>query len=123
MKRRKLILTILASAVALAVIVNAILERHNTTSVRQAREFVLRQDLYDMRKLINEYTQDKQRPPASLQELVTAGYLESIPKDPMTGKDDTWVVEVSNDPNLSGVVDIHSGSHGKSNNGDLYSVW
>ena len=123
MKRRKLILTLLGSVVALAVFVNGILEWHYSTSGRHARESVLRQDLYDLRKLISNYTLDTQRPPASLQELVTSGYCKSIPKDPITGRDDTWVVEVSSDPKLSGVVDVHSGSHEKSSSGDPYSAW
>jgi len=61
MKQRKLILTILASVIALAVVVNGILARQE---MRHARESVLRQDLYDLRKLIDMYTQDKQRQPA-----------------------------------------------------------
>lgn len=123
MKRRQLILTVLAFVVAIAVVMNAVLERQNSTSVRHAREAVLRQDLYDLRRLISYYTVDEQRPPASLQELVASGYCKSIPKDPITGREDTWVVEVSSDPKLTGVVDVHSGSHEKSSSGDPYSMW
>ena len=122
-KRRKLILPLLGSIVALTIVVNAFLEWHYTTSVRHAREAVLRQDLHDLRRLISEYTLDNHRPPASLQELVAARYLASIPKDPFSGRDDTWVVEISSNPKLPGVVDVHSGSHDISSNGDRYSAW
>ena len=92
-------------------------------TIRRARETVLRQDLYDLRRLIAEYTRDKQRPPASLQELVTSGYLKPIPKDPITGREDTWVVEASTDPKLPGIIDVHSGSRQISSKGDPYSAW
>ena len=120
MKRRKLILTTLAAVVALAVVVNGMLARQE---MRRARESVLKQDLYHLRQVIHEYTADKQRRPASLQELVVAGYMKRVPKDPITKKDNMWVVELSSDPKLPGVVDVHSGSHEKSSNGDPYSAW
>jgi general secretion pathway protein G len=120
MKRRKLILPVLGSIVALAVIVNGILARQE---MRRARESVLRQDLYDLRKLIDMYTQDKQRRPASLQDLTTSGYCRSIPKDPITGSSDTWVIQLSTDRNLPGVTDVHSGSHEIGSDGDPYSAW
>ena len=53
-------------------------------SVRRARESVLRQDLYDMRKLISEDTLDKQKAPQSLEDLVQANDLKPAPKDPIT---------------------------------------
>src|ERR1019366_3644874 len=44
-------------------------------AVIHAREAVLRNDLFTMRKMIDEYTIDKQHPPSSLDELVEDGYL------------------------------------------------
>jgi len=120
MKRRKLIFTTLAAVVALAVVVNGILARQE---MRRARESVLKQDLHDLRQVINQYTEDKQRRPTSLQELVIAGYMKRVPKDPITERDNTWVVELSSDPKLLGVVDVHSGSHEKSSNDNPYSAW
>jgi general secretion pathway protein G len=68
-------------------------------SVRRARESVLRQDLYDMRKLISEYTLDKQKAPQSLEDLVQAGYLKPIPNDPITGQQD-WQTEQCDDSTI-----------------------
>src|SRR5947209_2421383 len=87
-------------------------------SVQRARESVLRQDLYDMRKLISEYTLDKQKAPQSLEDLVQAGYLpKTLPKDPITGQTD-WQSEQCDDSTImspdeqdQGVMcDVHSSS-------------
>src|ERR1043166_10254589 len=50
--------------------------------ILHANEAVLKQDLRAMRDAIDQYTQDKQKAPQSLDDLVSAGYLHSIPKDP-----------------------------------------
>ncbi len=98
-------------------------------AVVRAREAVLRDDLYTMRKLIDEFTIDKQRPPSSLEELVEAGYLRGgIPVDPFTGSNQTWRVDIedvplSPDQASSGIVDVHSGSEENSLDGTPYSSW
>src|SRR5579862_7711672 len=62
-------------------------------SVVRSREAVLRQDLFELRSLISQYTLDKQKAPQSLDDLVTAGYIKQIPIDPMTGSNSTWTVD------------------------------
>src|SRR5690349_7026462 len=63
-------------------------------AIVRAREAVLKDDLYTLRKLIDEYTIDKQKPPESLDDLVEAGYLRGgLPTDPFTGRNDTWKVD------------------------------
>ena len=62
-------------------------------SVWRAREAVLRNDLFTLRSSIDQYTLDKQKAPQSLDDLVTAGYIKFIPKDPITNSTDTWVTE------------------------------
>src|SRR5260370_20804014 len=57
-------------------------------SVVRAREATLKQDLQAMRQSIDNYTLDKQAAPQSLEDLVQAGYLRMVPKDPMTGTAD-----------------------------------
>src|SRR5205085_7761468 len=59
-------------------------------SVVRAKEAVLRQDLYQMRQAIDQYTLDKFKAPQALDDLVSAGYLKNLPKDPFTNKADTW---------------------------------
>lgn len=98
-------------------------------AIVHAREAVLKDDLYTMRKLIDQYTIDKQKPPESLDDLVEAGYLRGgVPNDPFTGRNDTWKVDVENVPLGSdqsgpGVVDVHSGSDDSSLDGSPYSSW
>jgi len=97
-------------------------------SITHAKEAVLRDDLFTMRSCIDQYTLDKQKAPQSLQDLVSAGYLKSIPKDPFTGSTDTW--QVSSDDTLMdpsqtapGITDVHSGASGVGTDGSAYSSW
>lgn len=97
-------------------------------SIIRAKEATLRQDLYHLRQAIDAYTMDKQRAPQSLDDLVTAGYFREIPKDPFTGKNDTWVVAqedvmLSIDQNEPGISDVHSGASEISPDGTAYSSW
>lgn len=95
--------------------------------VRRARETALRQNLYALRSTIQAFMLDRQRPPSSLEELVTAGYLGFIPKD-ITGRNDTWEVEYSNEPispeqSGPGVIDVRSGSADIATDGTPYNTW
>jgi len=98
-------------------------------AIVRARESVLRDDLYIMRKLIDQYTIDKQHPPQQLQDLVDAGYLRGgVPTDPFTGRNDTWRVDMEDVPISPdagpGIVDVHSGSDDVSSDGTTaYSSW
>ena len=60
-------------------------------SILHAQETALKEDLYSMRSVIDQYTLDKQKAPQSLQDLVDAGYLKQLPMDPFTRSRDTWV--------------------------------
>jgi general secretion pathway protein G len=99
-------------------------------AIVRAREAVLRDDLYTLRNLIDQYTIDKQQPPATLQDLVDDGYLHgALPEDPFTNSNDTWRVDLEDVPlspgqTVSGVVDVHSGSDDISSDGETaYSSW
>ena len=96
--------------------------------VVHAREAVLREDLYSMRNAIDQYTQDKDKAPQSLDDVVSAGYLRALPKDPFTGQKDTWET-VSDDSVMQlgqtagGIVDVHSGSKLVGSDGTSYNTW
>ena len=98
-------------------------------SVQRAKEAVLRDDLYTMRSLIDQFTLDKNRPPQSLDELVEEHYLRGgIPVDPMTRTNETWQtvtedVAISPQQSMPGIVDVHSGSENISLDGTPYSSW
>lgn len=97
-------------------------------AIRQAREAVLKEDLHVLRNAIDSYTADKQKAPQSLDDLITDGYLKSIPIDPMTRSKDTWTTETSDalhslDQTDPGIDDIHSGSEEQGSDGQPYSAW
>jgi len=98
-------------------------------AIVRAREAVLRDDLYTMRLLIDQFTLDKQRPPQSLEELVEAGYMRGgVPVDPFTRSNQTWQVDIEDVPvgasqAVPGIVDVHSGSDETSLDGTPYSSW
>lgn len=100
------------------------------TSLKKAREAVLKEDLYVLRKLIQQYHTDKGKYPPSLQTLVEEGYLRQIPVDPMTRSAETWV-EIRETPSYEellpgvefGIIDVRSGSQEKALDGTTYDTW
>ena len=101
-----------------------------TRSVQRSREAVLRQNLFTLRDLISQYTLDKQKAPQSLDDLVQAGYLKQIPKDPITDQAD-WVTEQEQDNTVmspdeqeqGGIDDVHSASTAVGSDGTAYNTW
>ncbi|HYG83096.1 MAG TPA: hypothetical protein VD861_22050 [Pyrinomonadaceae bacterium] len=94
-------------------------------NVVRARETVLRDNLYQLRKTIDLYAADRAALPQSLDDLVKAGYLREIPEDPMTGKMD-WKIVLGDDPNAAGrkgITNVRSASTAKSSEGTPYSDW
>jgi len=96
-------------------------------SVVRAKESVLRQNLFTLRTVIDEYTYDKAKAPQSLQDLVSEGYLRQVPVDPMTGQADwTTVMEdavASVNQTEPGIFDVRSKSEKRSLEGTPYSEW
>src|SRR5438445_12655238 len=54
-------------------------------AILRTRESVLRNNLFSIRTVLDEYTYDKQKAPQTLQDLVNEGYLRAVPIDPMVG--------------------------------------
>lgn len=97
-------------------------------SVQLARESVLKDDLFKMRDAIDQYYADKTQYPATLDDLVSAGYLRALPKDPITNATDSWqTVPAEPDPNsptaTTGVYDVKSGSDQTAMDGSRYADW
>jgi general secretion pathway protein G len=95
-------------------------------SVRHTQEAVLQTDLYHMRDAIDQYYADKGKYPASLDALVSEGYLRKIPEDPITKSTETWqTVPAEPDPNNPtaepGIYDVKSGAQGQMLDGTNYS--
>ena len=97
-------------------------------SIVGAKESLLRNNLFTLRTVIDEYTYDKQKAPQTLQDLVSDGYLRQIPVDPITGNADSWKLimeDASNTVNqtMPGIYDIRSGAEGTSLEGTPYGEW
>jgi len=97
-------------------------------SIVRAKESVLKNNLFTMRTVIDNYSYDKGKAPQNLQDLVTEGYLQKLPVDPMTGNNQTWrtvMEDASQSVSQSepGIFDVHSGSDKTSLDGTAYAEW
>ena len=97
-------------------------------SITRAKESVLKNNLFTLRTVIDEYTYDKQKAPQSLQDLVSEGYLRQVPTDPMTSSSDSWKVIMEDALNAvnqtePGIFDVKSGSDKTSLDGTPYAEW
>ena len=96
-------------------------------AIVQSKEAVLKEDLFRFRDVIDQYQADKGRYPASLDALVTDGYLRSIPKDPITGGRDWTEVPAEPDPDnpgdAPGSTTSHSASERDGFDGSPYNEW
>jgi general secretion pathway protein G len=97
-------------------------------SVIRAREAVLKEDLFRMRDAIDQYYADKTKYPASLDELVSDGYLREIPVDPFTNSKESWQpvnaeTNVNDTTAQPGIYDVKSGSEEIGLDGTRYADW
>lgn len=130
-KRKKRGFTLVELMIVLAIIslLLGIALPNYRVSVRKAREAVLAENLYQIRDCLEKFRLDKGQYPVDLEELVGAGYLKKVPVDPMTGQAN-WE-RVLPDPGLdlpeeedaSGIVDVHSGSNDMALDGTAYASW
>ena len=97
-------------------------------SVIHAREATLKEDLFRMRDAIDQYYADKGKYPATLDALVSDGYVRKLPEDPFTHNSTSWQsIPAEPDPNNpaaeAGVFDVKSGSDETALDGTRYSEW
>jgi general secretion pathway protein G len=97
-------------------------------SILRAKESVLKNNLFTIRTVVDNYTYDKQKAPQTLRDLVTEGYLRDVPMDPMTGSNQSWktiMEDATQSVNQSepGIFDIRSGSDKIGLDGTPYSDW
>lgn len=99
-------------------------------ATKRARETALKENLFTLRKLINQYYVDKGQYPQTLQTLVEEEYLYRIPIDPVTRSAETWVeipqvltLEEMTAGAMPGIVDVQSGSEDISTDGTAYNTW
>lgn len=128
MKARGFTLIEVLIVITLIVVLAAVGMPTYQNSVRRAQEATLKENLFRMNDAIDQYYADKNKYPASLEDLVSEGYLRKIPEDPITDSADTWVtVPAEPDPNNPagepGIYQVKSGSDRTSLDGSPYSEW
>lgn len=114
------LLFVMVIAALLASIVGPVL----VSSIGNARESTLKEDLFVMRKGIDDYYADHGKYPGELTDLTKKHYLRRIPVDPLTDRADSWVlVRVMSDDGEGGIVDVRSSSDATARDGTLYRDW
>lgn len=112
--------------ISIIIILAAIALPQYRKTIMAAREAVLRDDLFKLRSLLDQYGADKGKLPQSLEDLVNEKYMREMPVDPFTGQKD-WQAEMGEDPNSTsgeqGVVNVRSASSDTSSEGTPYSEW
>jgi general secretion pathway protein G len=122
------ILELLAVVFIISLIAAIAIPRYQR-AILKAREAALKQNLHVMRSVIDQYFADKKKYPESLEELVRAGYLRSVPVDPFTESSGTWrTIPAESSPfgppeESGGVFDVKSGASGIGTNNISYGEW
>lgn len=111
----------------MAILVSIAVPTYKRSQIK-ARETVLLEDLFQIRKAIDSFFADSERYPAELSELVQGKYIRILPRDPFTGNAKSWVC-VPPESDLNGSLqqgecfDVHSSSDLVGLNGVAYKLW
>ena len=96
-------------------------------SILRSKEAVLKNNLFTMRQVIDEYTMDKGKAPQSLEDLVSEGYLRAVPVDPITGSSEWKIIMedamTSVNQTEPGIFDVQSTADKTSLEGTPYAEW
>jgi len=95
-------------------------------SVQHAKETVLKENLWQMRRAIDQYASDKGKLPQSLDSLIEGKYLREMPVDPVLDKAE-WESVMGEDPLSSdgeqGLINVKSLAEGTDADGKAYSEY
>jgi general secretion pathway protein G len=130
LRRREFGFTMIEMMIVMAIIVILVslaIPQYQKALIR-SKESVLKNNLFTLRQVIDEYTYDKQKAPQALADLVAAGYLREIPMDPITNSNQTWhaIMEdalQSVSQTEPGIFDVKSGSDKEGLDGTPYADW
>jgi general secretion pathway protein G len=119
------ILELMIAMFILIILLSVALPAYQRT-VQHARETVLKENLWQMRRAIDQFKSDKQKLPQSVDELVKEKYLQDIPVDPIT-EGIEWQPEMGEDDTSpeggQGMVNVRSTSQGADSDGKQYSEY
>jgi general secretion pathway protein G len=116
------LIEMLVVMVVIALLLTIAVPRYMRT-LERSKEAVLKQDLSSLRESIDKFYGDTGKYPEALANLVDSHYLRSVPVDPFSKSAETWVVTHADDPEDTGVKDVHSGAEGSGQNGVPYAEW
>lgn len=127
-KRRQLGYSLLELMIAMFIIIIliSVAVPSYQKAMQNARETVLKENLWQMRRAIDQYSADKGKPPQTVDDLVTAKYLRERPTDPMTEKDEWREVmetDTTSETAEAGMTDVKSTSDGVDSEGKAYSEY
>ncbi len=95
-------------------------------SVQNARETVLRENLWQIRRAIDQFAADKGKAPQSVDQLVEGKYLREKPVDPISEKSE-WKEIQGDDPSSpdseKGLKDVKSLAEGEDSEGKKYEEY
>ena len=89
-------------------------------ALEKSRDVALAENLKVLRVTLDRFYADKGRYPETLEELVEQKYLRSVPVDPVTESDRSWILVPSQEAEVAGIVDVRSGAPGRSRDGRSY---
>jgi general secretion pathway protein G len=119
------LLELLIAMFILIILLSVALPTYQTT-IQHAKEVVLKENLFQMRRAIDQYTTDKQQAPQSLDDLIEAKYLREKPVDPIK-EEAVWEEITGDDPNSTegdqGLIDVKSLAEGEDSSGKAYSEY
>lgn len=96
-------------------------------TVQHARETVLKENLYQMRKAIDQFAADKGKYPQSVDDLIEQKYLRERPVDPVNDNSTEWEQVMGDDPNNpdggQGMVDVKSLAEGEDTDGKKFKEY
>ncbi|MBA3334105.1 MAG: type II secretion system protein, partial [Acidobacteria bacterium] len=92
-------------------------------SVQHARETVLKENLFQIRRAIDQYSADKGKLPQSLDDLITEQYLREKPIDPISEKAEWKEIQGEDTTSVEGeegLKDVKSSADGEDGDGKRY---
>jgi prepilin-type N-terminal cleavage/methylation domain len=120
------LLELMIAMFILVILISVALPTYQYT-VRHARETVLKENLHQMRRAIDQFTADKGKLPQSIDELVEQKYLRDKPVDPMNDNSTEWDQIMGDDPNDpdggQGMIDVKSLAEGEDSDGRPYKEY
>lgn len=122
MRRGFTLIELLVALAIIALLLSLVVPRY-FGGLTRAEEVVLRENLALVRDALDKHYADTGRYPASLEELVAKKYLRSLPTDPITQSQTTWVIVPPADPQRGAVYDVKSGAPGAGREGKPYAQW